>query len=370
LALERKLLGPEHPETVRAMHNLANFYDATGHRDDALKLREHVLPLQRKVSGPEHPDTLRAIDALGDSYDEAGRRDEALKLREQALALWRKVLGREHPETLDSMHKLAKSYDEAGRWDEALKMKEEVLPLRRKALGPKHPDTLIAMNDLADSYCSVGRDKEAITVLEEACELDPKNTDASLTLAAWQTWFGLDADYEATRCRLVQQAEGTALAKAAECAAKVACLRPSTNAALMSKALNLGHQAVELGKKDQDLPWDQLALGLAEYRNGQYADAERTLILAEQMAGDNHDHDLSVDQHQEIQGTARLFRAMSLFRQNKPEEARKVFSQAEAEMPPLPKDDSKPIVDGKSFDCDLLVLWLAYKEAKALIEGP
>jgi eukaryotic-like serine/threonine-protein kinase len=360
LALERKVFGPEHPETVRAMHNLANSYDATGRRDDALKLREHVLALQRKVSGPEHPDTLRAIDALGDSYDEAGRRDDALKLREQALALWRKVLGREHPETLDSMHKLAKSYDEAGRWDEALKMKEEVLPLRRKALGPKHPDTLIAMNDLADSYCCAGRDKEAIALLEEACELDPKNTDASLTLAAWQTWFGLDADYESNRWRLIRQAQGTALAKAAERAAKEACLRPSTNAALMSKALNLGHQAVELGKKDQDLAWDQLALGLAEYRNGQYAAAEKTLFTAERTAGEHHD----------LEGTAGLFRAMSLYRQDKTEEARKLFGHAEAQIPSLPKDETKPIVDGKLASRDEIIRWLAYKEAKALIDSP
>jgi hypothetical protein len=39
-------------------------------------------------------------------------------------------------------------------------------------------------------------------------------------------------------------------------------------------------------------------------------------------------------------------------------------------MPPLPKDESKPIIDGKSFDRDLVVTWLAYKEAKALIEAP
>jgi len=368
LALERKVLGPEHPETVRAMHNVANSYDATGRWDDALKLRERVLALQRKVSGPEHPDTLRAIDSLGDSYDEAGRGDDALKLREKALELWRKALGREHPETLDSMHKLARSYDEAGRWDEALKMKEEVLALRRKALAPKHPDTLIAMNDLADSYYSVGRDKEAAALLEQACELDPKNTDASLTLATWQTWLGQDADYEATRRRLVQQAEGTDLARTAERAAKVACLRPSTNAAMLTNVLNLAQRAVKLGKNDQYLPFYQLALGLAEYRNGQFAAAEQTMIVAERAIGDHHA--LSIDNRNEIQGTARLFRAMSLSKQAKLGEARKLFSQAEAQMPPLPEDESKPILQGKSFDRDLIVTWLAHKEAQALIEGP
>jgi hypothetical protein len=61
---------------------------------------------------------------------------------------------------------------------------------------------------------------------------------------------------------------------------------------------------------------------------------------------------------------------MSLYRQNRTEEARKLFRVAETQMPPLPKDESKPRVDGKSASHDALIRWLAYKEAKALIDGP
>jgi hypothetical protein len=199
-------------------------------------------------------------------------------------------------------------------------------------------------------------------------EADPKNPDASLTLAIVQAWSGHDSDYEATRQRVVQRAQGATDAGTAEKAAKGACLRPSTNAALLANVLNLAQRAVELGKTESWLPWYQLGLGLAEYRNGQYAAAERTLTDVGEAVGEHHD--LPVDWQHEIQGTARLYRAMSLFRQNKAEEARKLLSQTEAQMPPLPKDENKPIVDGKSFDRDLLVMWLAYKEAKALIEGP
>jgi hypothetical protein len=61
---------------------------------------------------------------------------------------------------------------------------------------------------------------------------------------------------------------------------------------------------------------------------------------------------------------------MSLFRQNKPEEARKLFSQAESQMPPLPKDESKPLVDGMALTHDVLIWWLAYKEAKSVLNEP
>ena len=81
--------------------------------------------------------------------------------------------------------------------------------------------------------------------------------------------------------------------------------------------------------------------------------------MAEQTAGD----------YRELQGTARFFRAMCLSRQNRLEEARKLFSQAETEMPPFPKDERKPLLDGQPVFHEVLICWLSYKEAKALIEG-
>jgi len=163
-----------------------------------------------------------------------------------------------------------------------------------------------------------------------------------------------DADYETTRLRLVQQAEGTDQVDKAERAAKAACLRPSTDGALFAKALNLAQRAVELSKGRSALPSSQLTLGLAEYRSGQYAAAERSIAVAEQTVGD----------HDEIQGTAHMFLAMTLLRQDRVEEARKLFSQAEAQMPALPKDESKPIVGGRALSHDVLIWWLAYKEAE------
>src|SRR5580658_2369571 len=80
---------------------------------------------------------------------------------------------------------------------------------------------------LAESYAETGRSQEAIALLKKFCEEEPKNTDASLTLATWQTWFGQNAEYEATRHRLIAQAEGTDQAGTAERAAKAVSLRPS-----------------------------------------------------------------------------------------------------------------------------------------------
>jgi tetratricopeptide (TPR) repeat protein len=263
---------------------------------------------------------------------------------------------------IDVLFKLAEWLAQSGKLAEAGTNCAEALDISRKLNGAVHPDTLLAMQGVASIYCSAGRGKEAISLLAKACELDPKDTAASLRLATWQAWFGQDADYEATRRRLVQEAEGTDQAGTAERAAKAACLRPSADTGLLAKTLDLARRGVELGKNSSLLRYYQLELGLAEYRNDQYADAEKTLAMAEQKYENTT--------FPEIRGTARLFRAMSLFRQDKPEEARKVFSQTEAQMPALPEDESKPLANGKPVNHDVLICWLAYKEARSLLNEP
>ncbi len=367
LVLSRKVLGPEHPYTLNAMANLSASYENTGRKAEALKLREETLTLSRKVLGPEHRDLIFYMNNLADSYAEVGRNDDALKLREEILALCRKVNGPEHPDTLGAMKDLANAYAAAGRHDEALKLWEQMLPLYRKVKGPENPDTLNEMDNLADAYFAVGRNQEAMTYLEQYSISNPKDTLESLKLATWQTWFGQDAAYKATCRRLIHEAEETNQDYTADQAAKAVCIRPSTDDALLAQALSVARQGVELGKTKPGLPWNQLSLGMAEYRNGQYAEAEHSLTIAEQTAGD--DHDIAVDDQHPLQGIARMFRAMSLFRDGKLEESQKLFSQAEAQMPPLPKDENKPLVDGRPAHHDDLICWLAYKEARALIEG-
>ena len=67
-----------------------------------------------------------------------------------------------------------------------------------------------------------------------------------------------------------------------------------------------------------------------------------------------------------VAGTSAFYRAMSRFRQGKRDEARELAIAAVAQMKPLPKDEKNPLANNASYDD--LILWLAYKEAKALIQ--
>ena len=69
----------------------------------ALKLREETLALRRTKLGPDHPDTLISMINLADGYLQLGRFSEAVKLNEETLALCKSKLGGSHPDTLECM---------------------------------------------------------------------------------------------------------------------------------------------------------------------------------------------------------------------------------------------------------------------------
>ena len=142
---------------------------------------------------------------------------------------------------------------------------------------------------------------------------------------------------------------------AADRAAKAYCLRPSTDQAALGQALRLARRAVEVGEDQTQMPFYQLTLGMAEYRNGHFAAADPALLVADQTGG----------KIATVRGPARLFRAMSLFHQGQHDAARKLFAEAEAQMPPLPANEKQPFKG--SFDHDTVIYWLAYKEARGLI---
>ncbi len=355
LALRKAKLGPDHPLTLTSMKNLALSYSALGRHAEALKLREEMLALGKAKLGPDHPFTLVSMNDLANSYDAVGRHAEALKLHEETLALMKAKLGPHHRNTLVSMNNLAFSYAALGRHAEALKLREETLALRKARLGPDHPDTLLSMNNLAGSYLASGRAREALALLAECSAAEPKNALLALRVAALQAWFGQEKELAETRKRALANAEGTGVAITAERTVKACSILPSADRAEIEAAVALARRALDLGKGSKSRFHFLLALGMAEYRAGHDVAAEEALLAAPKAAPNNP----------HVTGISAFYRAMSLFRRGKKDEARTLATEAAAKMRPLPKDEQDPLVGGAYHDD--LILWLAYKEAKALI---
>ncbi|MBW5252217.1 tetratricopeptide repeat protein [Streptomyces sp. P01-B04] len=115
-------LRPPHPpapdlgvESLARRHEQAVDLYEDGRSDEAIALFEQVAEVRTRVLGPDHPDTLDTLDNLAASYADMGRVQEALSLEERVAEARTRVLGPDHLDTLDTLHNLAVSYDEVGR---------------------------------------------------------------------------------------------------------------------------------------------------------------------------------------------------------------------------------------------------------------
>ena len=163
-----RMLGPDHPDTLASVNNLAIACQEAGRKAEAVRLHERALAGRVRVLGPEHPDTLASRNNLAAAYQQMGWAAEAITSFKRALADRERVLGPDHPDTLASRNGLAAACQEVGWAAEAIGLFEQTLTGRVRVLGPSHPDTLASRNNLGHAYQEVGRVPEAIALFEQA----------------------------------------------------------------------------------------------------------------------------------------------------------------------------------------------------------
>lgn len=71
---------------------------------------ERAFTDSERVLGPDHPGTIKSRGNLAMAYQEAGRTADALLLFERNLADRERILGPDHPGTLTSRNNLAMAY--------------------------------------------------------------------------------------------------------------------------------------------------------------------------------------------------------------------------------------------------------------------
>jgi tetratricopeptide (TPR) repeat protein len=159
-------LGPEHPDTLATLNNLAIAYGENGQTAETIRLLEQVRARLTTQPGLDHRKTLNTLNNLAVAYRNAGRNAEAPSLFEQVRARRTQLLGPDHPATLTTLNNLALAYKSAGRTDDAIPLYEQVWAQGTKQLGPDHPDTLVTLNNLAMAYRSAGRTDAALPLFE------------------------------------------------------------------------------------------------------------------------------------------------------------------------------------------------------------
>lgn len=211
-----RLLGDDHPETLKARDRLASSYQWAGRNAEAIPIFEQVLADSERIAGIEATDILDARANLAASYQAAGRTEEAMAIKERVVEDSEALLGDEHADTLMAKTNLAISYQAAGRIEEAIAIQEQVVVDTESLLGDDHLDTVMARADLATSYRAVGRINEAIAI-EERVVADAKRLvgedhvdtlNAQVNLATSYRVAGRDRDSIAILEGVVRDAQG------------------------------------------------------------------------------------------------------------------------------------------------------------------
>ncbi len=163
-------LGSDAQETIASQVNLAEALDGIGHLSEAFELKTEAVNHLREVFGPEDPNTLMAIANLAVSHARMERHDLALPLLKEVLELRQRVLGPEHFDTMTSMNNLASALSSIGDLKGAEAMYSDLVELMEIHLGDNHHDTLLATSNLATVYVDQQRHEDGLALLKGTAE--------------------------------------------------------------------------------------------------------------------------------------------------------------------------------------------------------
>jgi eukaryotic-like serine/threonine-protein kinase len=185
--IERRVLGPKNPETLKSTDDLVWALDREGHIADAKRLVEETLDAQLRVLGRDHRDTLKSMYYLAWITNHEGNYAQAEKLYRKTLDLQRRVLGTDDRDTLASMRNLAWVLDAQGHYPEAESLYRQELDIRQRVYGLEQPETLKTKMDLASLLDDETREAEAEKLVREVLEgyrrsEGPEHPDTFMTM--------------------------------------------------------------------------------------------------------------------------------------------------------------------------------------------
>jgi tetratricopeptide (TPR) repeat protein len=306
LAIDERLLGPEHPTTVSLLSNLATLNHAAGDDMRALPIAQRVVAIEEKILGADANDLAVSLGNLALVYKSLGLPRKAVPLLERALTIQQKTVGSEQPGMANTINSLAAVYHSLGQYAQALPLYRQALAIREKSLGDNHPATAESLNNLAALYFSMGKPADALALSKRVLQINeavfgadhPAITSGLMNLGiAYQTMgdhgsaerlFDRERAIE-ERAWGVDHVQTTAslslLGRLYEDQGKYADAQP-----LLEKALSIRDKA--LGGDNPRTIGSLLDLGTLYQSQGKYAAAralfERAMQSREKLLGEDH----------------------------------------------------------------------------------
>ena len=291
LELRRRFLGEDSRETLDAMNNLAQVYDAEGKYAPAEAMFTKSLEVLRRVAGKQDPETVTVMDNLGVLYSDEGKSALAEPLLAEVLETRRHLVGESDPDTLIVMNNLAGCYMDEGKYAQAESLLVKALAIRRRVSGDEHPNTLSVMNNLALAYGNQGKYHDAEDLYNRALEIrrrvlgeeHAKTLDVMHNLAALYRKEGKYPEAEALfvktidiRRRVAGKDHPNTLAAMSNLAMVYRLESKYPEAEALFRDVRDGRGRM-LGNNNPATLNSAVLLGMVQFQEQQYSEAESTL---------------------------------------------------------------------------------------------
>jgi hypothetical protein len=134
------MLGEQHPETLSTLKAIARILRLQDLPEEAEEIQFTVYTRLKRKNGLEHPETLRAMNELADLYMDSGKQVDAFQLSNETLIIELRIMGELDPMTLQTRYRIGKLHYLAERKEEAMEELGDVLAKQEKLLGFDHSE--------------------------------------------------------------------------------------------------------------------------------------------------------------------------------------------------------------------------------------
>ncbi|MDX2132391.1 MAG: serine/threonine-protein kinase [Planctomycetota bacterium] len=157
--IRRAELGASHPDTVRAMADIAGLRINQGRYEESATMSREALEAWRGDPNAFVPVGIK--NNLAAAYARLGRANEAIEMQREAVVGLAAAMGPRHPHTLGATMNLASLLTDRGDVQEAERLLVGLIESWRQAVPEDHPGATLARSELAGLYMKTGRLREA-----------------------------------------------------------------------------------------------------------------------------------------------------------------------------------------------------------------
>jgi tetratricopeptide (TPR) repeat protein/CHAT domain-containing protein len=174
VAIQKKMLRPDHPDLATSLHHLGDLLRVLDKRAEARPYLEEALAIRRMALPKDDPLLAVSLNLLGVVLHTQGKLAEARGCLEEGLAIRKKVLPKDHVHLGYSLNNLGRVLVDLRKLEEARGCFEQALAIYEKALPKDSLDLAVTLANLGGLLRELGRGEEGRGYLEQALAIRRK----------------------------------------------------------------------------------------------------------------------------------------------------------------------------------------------------